>query len=63
MIHWEADEPIHFTCNNLHKRHRPLQSDDGFQEVWDSLPGDDVVRLERELEMNTHPQLLEKKPT
>ncbi len=29
-------------CNNP----SPIYSDGGFQEVWDNLPGDDVVRLE-----------------
>lgn len=49
LIQWESDEPIHLSCNNPHGRHAPLQSDVGFQEAWDNLPGDDVVRLEKEL--------------
>lgn len=39
-----------FACNNFAGVCSHLQTDEEFQRYWDNLPGDDVARLERQLQ-------------
>lgn len=47
----DVDDPGQWrlACNNRHKQVTPLQNDETFRSAWGNLPGDEVVRLEKQL--------------
>lgn len=36
-------------CNNLQNRHTPAMNDEEFKKRWENLPGDDIVKLLKEI--------------
>jgi hypothetical protein len=43
----DPDTGITLSCNNLEGQHTPATTDKEFEERFNSLPGDDVVKLEK----------------
>lgn len=46
-ILYDSETGITLNCNNLEGQHTPAYTDKEFEERFNNLPGDDVVKLEK----------------